>query len=38
LPENLNAEHIGNDLLGLALDIGVHKRNMVVAADDVAQC
>lgn len=37
LAEHLDAEDIGNDLLRLALNVGVHQRNVVVAANDVAQ-
>lgn len=37
LAEDLDAEDIGNDLLGFALDVGVHESDVVVAADDVAE-
>lgn len=38
LSENLDTQNIGNDLLGLALQIGVDKGDVVVAANDVAEC
>lgn len=37
LPENLHLQDIGNDLLRLAVDIGVDEGNVVVACDDVSE-
>lgn len=37
LPENLDLEDVGNDLLSLAVDVRVDKRDVVVAGDDVAK-
>ena len=37
LPENLNLEHVRDDLLRLAVDVWVHERNVVVARDNVPQ-
>jgi hypothetical protein len=37
LPEDLNAQHISYYLLRLALDIGMHKGNVVITAYDVAE-
>jgi hypothetical protein len=37
LSENLDTQNIGNDLLGLALQIRVDKGDVVVAANDVAE-
>jgi hypothetical protein len=37
LAEDLNAQHVGDDLFRLALQIGVHERDVVVGADDVSE-
>lgn len=37
LPEHLDAQHVRNDLLRLALDVRVHERDVVVGANDVAE-
>ena len=37
LAEDLDAEHVGDDLLGLALQVRVDEGDRVVCADDVAQ-
>ncbi len=37
LAEHLYLEHVRDDLLRLAIDVGVHKRDVVVARDDVAE-
>lgn len=37
LAEDFNTQHISDDLLRLALQIGMYERNMVVGADDVAE-
>jgi hypothetical protein len=37
LSEDLNLENIGDDLLCLPIDVGVNKRNVVVACNDVPQ-
>ena len=38
LPEDFNAQRVGDDLFRLALEVGVHQRDVVVGADHVAQC
>lgn len=38
LAEDLDAEHVGDDFLGLALEVGVHEGDVVVGADDIAEC
>ena len=37
LSEDLDLEHVCDDLLGLAVNVGVDERDIVVARDDVAQ-
>lgn len=37
LAEDLDLEYVGDDLLRLAVNVGVHERDVVVARDDVAQ-
>ena len=37
LSEDFDFEHIGDDLLGLAVNVRVHERNVVVTGDDVAE-
>lgn len=37
LAEHLDAEHVGDDLLGLTLEIRVDEGNVVVGDDDVAE-
>ena len=37
LAENLDLEYVRDDLLRLAVDVGVHERDVVVARDDVAE-
>jgi len=37
LAENLDLERIGNDLLGLTVDIRVNERNVVVTGNDVSK-
>ena len=37
LSENLDLEHVGNDLLRLAINVWVHKRDVIVACDDVTE-
>jgi hypothetical protein len=37
LAEDLDAEHVGDDLFRLALQVRVHERDVVVGADDVAE-
>jgi hypothetical protein len=37
LAEDLDAQHVGDDLFRLALQIGVHERDVVVGADDVSE-
>jgi len=37
LTENLDLEDIGNNLLRLPVDIGVHQRNVIIAGNDIAQ-
>ena len=37
LPEDLDAQDVRNDLLRLPLNVWVHQRHVVVAADDVSQ-
>jgi hypothetical protein len=37
LPEDLDAEGVGDDVLRLAVDVRVHERDVVVAGDDVAE-
>lgn len=37
LPEDLDLQHIRDDLLRLAVDVGVHQRDVVVARDDVPE-
>ena len=37
LPEDLDAEHVRDELLRLALHVRMHERDVVVARDDVAQ-
>lgn len=37
LSEDLDLEHVGDDLLGLAVDVRVDERDVVVACDDVAE-
>jgi hypothetical protein len=36
LPEHLHAQHVGDDLLRLLVDVRVHQRHVVVARDAVA--
>jgi hypothetical protein len=35
LPEDLDFEHIGDDLLRFAIDVGVHEGDIVIARNDV---
>ena len=37
LSEDLDFEHVGDDLLCLAVDVWVHERDVVVACDDVSE-
>lgn len=37
LAEDLDLEHVGDDLLGLAVDVRVDECDVVVACDDVAE-
>jgi hypothetical protein len=37
LPEDLDLEDVGDDLLRLAIDVGVHECDVVVAGDDVPE-
>ncbi len=37
LTKHFYSQHIRDDILGLAVDIGVHQRNVVVAHNAVAQ-
>lgn len=37
LPENFDLEDVGDDLLGLPVNVGVDERNVVVASNDVAE-
>lgn len=37
LAEDLDLEHIGDNLLCLAVDVGMYKRNVVVACNHVAE-
>ena len=37
LSENLDFQYVRDDLLGLAIDIWVNERNVVVASDDIPQ-
>jgi hypothetical protein len=37
LAEDFDFEHVRDDLLCLAIDVGVHERNVVVACDDVSE-
>ena len=37
LAEDLDLEHVGDDLLRLAVDVRVHERDVVVARDDVPE-
>lgn len=37
LTEDLDLEHVGDDLLGLSVNIRVDERNVVVARDDVSE-
>lgn len=37
LAEDLDLEHVRDDLLCLAIDVGVHERDVVIAGDDVAE-
>jgi len=37
LTEDLDLEHVGDDLLGLAVNVGMYERDKVVAGNDVAE-
>lgn len=37
LAEHLDLERVGDNLLGLAVNVGVHERDIVVARDHVAE-
>ena len=37
LPEDLDFEHICDDLFCLSIDIGMHESNVIVARDDIAE-
>lgn len=37
LPEDLDAEDVGDDFLAFALEVGVYEGDVVVGADDVAE-
>jgi hypothetical protein len=37
LPENLDFKHIGDDLLRLTIDVGVHEGDIVIACNDVPE-
>src|SRR5713226_2673251 len=37
LAEDLDFENIGDDLLCLAIDVGMHQRNVVIASDHVPE-
>lgn len=37
LPENLDFEYIGDDLLCLSVDVRVHEGNVVVACDHIPE-
>ena len=35
LPEDFDLQHVGNDLLGFAINVWVYEGDIVVARDDV---
>lgn len=37
LSEDFHLQHVRDDLLRLTVDVRVHKRNVVVACDDISQ-
>lgn len=38
LSEYFDFQHVGDDLFCLAIDVGMHEGDVVVACDDVAEC
>jgi hypothetical protein len=37
LPENLDFEHVGDNLFGFPIDIRMHESDVVVARDDISE-
>lgn len=37
LPKDLDSQHVGNNVLRLSVNVGVHERHVIVAHDAVAQ-